>query len=72
MNISAKIRALIALSGFRQIDLMECLSMKSPQSLCNKFSNNRWSANDLIAVAGKCGCKLAFVFPNGQSIIFDE
>jgi hypothetical protein len=71
MSISSKISALLSLAGKRKSDLMEPLRMGSRQSLSNKFTNERWSAEDLVTVAAFCGCKLAFILPNGQKIILD-
>lgn len=72
MSISANIKALLALSGLKQSDLMQPLSMSSRQSLSNKFTNERWSAQDLVDISYLCGCKLAFIMPNGQQIIVEN
>ncbi len=69
MSISANIKALLALSGMKQSDLLQPLSMSSRQSQSNKFTNERWSAQDLVDISDLCGCKLAFIMPNGQHII---
>ena len=71
MPISKKIKSLLAVSDKKQADLQEVLGMSSKQSLSNKFSNERWSAEDLAKIAEFCGCKLAFVMPNGERIIID-
>ncbi len=71
MLISKKIKSLLALSDKKQADLQEVLGMSSKQSLSNKFTNERWSAEDLARIAEYCGCKLAFVLPNGERIIID-
>lgn len=68
MDISSKVKAVLSLTGTKQIDLMEPLEMKSRQSLGNKFSNNRWSAEDLVIVAEYVGADIAFILPNGQKI----
>ena len=68
MDITSKVKAVLSLTGHKQIDLMEALDMKSRQSLGNKFSNNRWSAEDLAAVAMVTGCELAFILPDGQKV----
>lgn len=68
MSASKEIKALLSLNGKRQSDLISILNMGSKQSLSNKFTNGRWSASDLVAVAEFCGCKLAFVLPDGQQI----
>ena len=72
MRISANIKALLALSGLKQSDLLQPLNMSSRQSLSNKFTNERWSAQDLVDISRLCGCKLAFIMPNGQQIIVEN
>ncbi len=72
MSISANIKALLALSGLKQSDLLQPLNMSSRQSLSNKFTNERWSAQDLVDISRLCGCKLAFIMPNGQQIIVEN
>ncbi len=72
MSISANIKALLALSGMKQSDLLQPLNMSSRQSLSNKFTNGRWSAQDLVHISNLCGCKLAFIMPNGQQIIIES
>ena len=72
MSISANIKALLALSGLKQSDLMQPLNMSSRQSLSNKFTNERWSAQDLVDISRLCDCKLAFIMPNGQQIIVES
>lgn len=71
MATSKKIKALLAETGKKQADLLVLLDMSSKQSLSNKFSNERWSANDLAKIAEFCGCKLAFLLPNGERITVD-
>ena len=71
MAISKRIKALLLETDKKQSDLMEVLDMSSKQSLSNKFSNERWSADDLVKVAEYCGCKLAFLMPDGKKIIID-
>lgn len=72
MSISKRIKALLLETDKKQSDLMEVLDMSSKQSLSNKFSNERWSATDLLKIADYCGCKLAFILPNGEQIIITE
>lgn len=72
MAISKKVKALLAQVDKKQSDLLDVLDIKSKQSLSNKFSNERWSADDLVKVAEFCGCKLAFVLPNGERIVLDS
>lgn len=72
MGASKGVKALLALSGMKQADLMPLLNMSSKQSLSNKFANERWSADDLAVIAAHCKCKLAFVLPDGQHIYLDS
>ncbi len=72
MPISKKIKSLLIENDKKQSDLMEVLGMSSKQSLSNKFSNERWSADDLVKIADFCGCKLAFVLPNGERIVIEN
>jgi transcriptional regulator with XRE-family HTH domain len=72
MSVSKKVKTLLIENEKKQSDLMEVLGMSSKQSLSNKFTNERWSAEDLIKIAEFCGCKLAFVLPNGEKIIFSD
>lgn len=71
MAISKKIKSLLMETDKKQADLMGVLSMSSKQSLSNKFTHERWSADDLVKIADFCGCKLAFVLPNGERIVID-
>ena len=71
MSISAKVKALLNLQGKKQADLITVLEMGSRQALSNKFSNERWSGEDLIRVAEFTGCQLAFLLPNGERIILE-
>ena len=71
MSISDKVKGLLALSGKRQIDLAADFGV-SKQSMSNKIARNSWFASDLIKVADFCGCKLAFVMPDGQQIIIED
>ncbi len=68
MGISSNIKALLALSGRKLSDLMQPLNMSSRQSLSNKVTNERWSAQDLVDIARLCDCKVAFILPDGQHI----
>lgn len=67
MSVSAKVKALLAIAEKKQIDLAEHFGM-TKQSMNNKISRDSWSAEDLISVADFCGCKLAFICPDGQHI----
>lgn len=72
MSVTKKIKALLALTGKKQTDLIDSLGMSSKQSLSNKFSNERWSAEDLVKVADECGCMVAFILPDGQVLPLDD
>lgn len=72
MAISKKIKSLLMETDKKQSDLMGVLDMGSKQSLSNKFTHERWSADDLVKIAEFCGCKLAFVMPNGERIVLDS
>lgn len=72
MAASKKIKSLLAETDKKQMDLLEVLDMSSKQSLSNKFTNERWSADDLAKIAEFCGCKLAFLLPNGERIVIDS
>lgn len=67
MSISRKIRALLAISGKKQVDLAQYFGM-TRQVMNNKLSRESWSAEDLIKVADFCDCKIAFICPDGQRI----
>ena len=69
MSISKQIKALLALSGKKQADLIPVLGMANKQSLSNKILGERWSAADLIKIADFTGCKLAFVLQDGERVV---
>lgn len=72
MAISKNVKSLLAQVDKKQYDLLNVLDIKSKQSLSNKFSHERWSADDLVKIAEFCGCKLAFVLPNGERIVLES
>lgn len=72
MAISKKIKLLLAETDRKQADLLGVLNISSKQSLSNKFTNERWSAEDLAKIADFCGCKLAFILPNGERIVINN
>jgi len=65
--VSDKIRSILALSGKRPADLAK-LYGTSQQSMNNKLSQSRFSAEDLIRIADFTGCKVAFIFPDGGQV----
>ena len=71
MSISNIVKGLLAIRGIKQIDLASHFGM-SKQTMSNKFSRNSWFASDLIKVADFCGCKLAFILPDGQQILIED
>ena len=70
-TITSKVKMLLGYFNRKQIDLMECLDMASKQSLNNKMACDRWTAQDLAAVADFLGCKLGFILPDGSYIYLD-
>lgn len=72
MGASKEIKALLSLSEKKQSDLMSVLNMSSRQSLSNKFTNERWSADDLLAIAKFCGGSVAFITKDGQQIVLSD
>lgn len=70
MSATEKVKALLALSGKKQVELAKEFDM-SPQTMSNKMARGSWSAADLAKVAAFCGCELAFVLPDGQKIIIE-
>ena len=70
-TITSKVKMLLGYYDRKQIELMECLDMASKQSLNNKFAQDRWSAQDVAAVADLLGCKVGFILPDGSTICFD-
>lgn len=71
MTISNNVKGLLALHGKMQIDLAEAFGM-SKQTMNNKMSRGSWSGRDLVKVAAFCGCKLAFVRPDGSLVVIDD
>lgn len=72
MSISNTVRSLLALKGMKQSELKDVLKIASVQSLSNKFREDRWFASELVDIADYTGCKLAFIFPDGERILFSS
>ena len=70
MSVSDKVKGLLALCGKKLVDMAASFGM-SKQTMGNKMNRGSWSANDLAKAAEFCGCKLAFIMPDGQQIIID-
>lgn len=68
--VTDKIKALLAMSGKKQIELAKEFGL-TPQSMNNKMSLNRYNAEDLIKIAQFTGCKIGFLLPDGQHIFLD-
>lgn len=71
MTVSETVKGLLAMCGKRQIELAKHFGM-TKQTMSNKIARNSWFASDLVKAADLCGCKLAFILPNGQQIIIDD
>ena len=71
MSVSNIVKGLLAIRGIKQIDLASHFVM-SKQTMSNKFARNSWFASDLVKTADFCGCKLAFILPDGQQIIIED
>lgn len=57
-TITAKIKALLAMAGKKNVELAEYLGI-FPQSLQNKFNRGSFSADDLIRIAEFVGAELS-------------
>ena len=68
--VSQKVKALLSLSGKKQIELAARFGMTG-QSMNNKMRRDSWSARDLVTAAEFTGCRLAFVLPDGQHIFIE-
>ena len=71
MSITDKVKGLLALQGKKQLELAEHFDM-SKQTMSNKMARGSWSGDDLARVAEFCGCKLAFILPDGQQILISS
>ncbi len=58
MDISEKIKGLLAFKNIKQQDLIEILQVSSKQSLSVKFKRGSWSVEDLIKICNFCDCDL--------------
>lgn len=71
MKVSDKVKAILQLSGYKQIELAEYFGMTA-QSMNNKFNRDSWSAKDLLSVAEFTDCKLAFILPDGSKVYLSQ
>ena len=72
MTASQVVKMALARTGLKQVDLCTLFGgNRSKQSINNKIRLDRWFANDLALVAEKTGGHLAFIYPDGQTMIID-
>ena len=70
MSVSDSVKAVLAASGKKQIELAAYLGMRK-QNLHTKMVRNSWPGEDLARVAEFVGCKIGFILPNGTMIYID-
>lgn len=66
--VSDKVKAMLTLSGKRQIDLGAHFGM-SKQSIQNKMARDSWSVKDLVKAAAFCDYTVSLLGPDGQRIV---
>lgn len=71
MSANSAVSMALAKCGKRQRDLADPWGV-SKSAISNKFYRDSWSASDLVKVAEILGCKLMFVFPDGQQIYIND
>lgn len=71
MSANTAVSQALAKKGMRQVDLAKFWGV-SKAAISNKFYRNSWSADDLIKAANILGCKLMFVYPDGQQIYIEN
>ncbi len=71
MVISDCVRTALSMSGLRVSALANKFEISAP-AMSNKLRNNSWFGKDLLKVADLCGCKLAFIYPDGQMIVLRQ
>ena len=70
MSISNSVRMALNKAGKKQIELASLYGC-SKQAMSTKFSRESWFGKDLARVAAFTGGKLAFVYPDGQTIYIE-
>lgn len=70
MTVTSKVKAMLAMSGKKQIDLAAYFGVMK-QSMQNKMVRDSWSAKELAKVAEFCGCKLVIMTPDGGQLFVD-
>lgn len=68
--VTDKVKALLALAGKKNVELARAYGV-TPQSMNNKMTLNRYTADDLIKIAEFTGCRVGFLLPDGQHIFLD-
>lgn len=66
--VKEKIKALLNLTGKRQVDVAPAFGM-SKESFNNKLRGNRWNVSDLIKLSDITGTKLTFMDQSGNPLI---
>ena len=66
--ITAKIKALLAMAGKKNVELAEYLGI-FPQSLQNKFNRGSFSADDLIRIAEFTGAELVLELGDDRIVL---
>ncbi|MGN1367513.1 MAG: hypothetical protein ACI4WX_01480 [Aristaeellaceae bacterium] len=70
MSISNCVKMALAKAGKKQRDLADLYGC-TKQSMSTKFRRESWFGKDLAKVAEFTGGKLAFVYPDGQTIYIE-
>lgn len=70
MSISNSVRMALNKAGKKQIDLAALYGC-SKQAMSTKFSRESWFGKDLARVAEFTGGRLAFIYPDGQTIFIE-
>lgn len=71
MSISNSVRMALAKAGKKQLDLAALYGC-SKQSMSTKFKRESWFGKDLARIAEFTGGRLAFVYPDGQTIYIES
>lgn len=66
---SAAVKAAITLANIKRADVAQALGVASVQSVSDKLSRGRWSADELATVAELCGYNLVMVDKSGRVMV---
>lgn len=72
MTLSLEIKSLLELHNKKKKELQQCLNLKYPQALTNKFMRNSWSVEDLVKVVNFLDGKLIIKVDNREIEITKE